>query len=277
MRLLAFACVVACGNRPSVFGKTGEPFGLFANLRMGMSVDEVAKIAPGLKPDPKDANQYETEATDGTRYDVYFVDGHLAKFEIYLPDKLSRADLERAWGAPRQVDSQLAIVYTNAAKTLRVEGTNGNSVGLTFLPMVPAEKLLGKETFDGVKLMGRPVAEVERELATKYHLQDSDWRHSDYHAYIENVFPATELWMGTALDISSGPDAIVSRWSIVGSYDTDPTGQAGLTALCEKLWGKSTKEGDSLVYGVDPVTVLGRTGNQIDGLVFETKQRHDLK
>lgn len=260
-----------------MFGKTGEPFGRFANLRMGMSVDEVAKIAPGLKADPKDANHRETETSDGTRYGAYFFDGHLAKFEISPPDKVTRADLERAWGKPRQVDSQLAIVYTNAASTLRVEGSNGDAVDLTFLPMVPAEKLLGKDTFDGVKLMGRPVADVERDLAAKYHLQDSEWTHGDYRASVENVLPATELWRGTTLDISSGDDGIVRRWSIVGSYDSDPTAQAALTALCEKLWGKPSKDVDSLVFGVDPVTVLEKTGNEIEGLVFETKQMHDLE
>lgn len=277
MRLLVFTCLVACSNHPGGFGKTGEPFGLFANLRMGMTVDKVAKIASELKPDPKDVNHRETEAADGTRYGINFVDGHLASFEISPPDNVSRADLERAWGKPRQVDSQLAIVYTNAAKTLRVEGSTGDAVSLTFLPMVPAEKLLGKDTFDGVKLMGRPIADVERELGAKYRLQDNEWTHGDYYAHIENILPATELWRGTMLDVSSGEDRIVRRWAVLGSYDSDPAAQAALSGLCEKLWGKPTKEDDNLAYGVDPVTILEKTGNQIEGLVFMTKQMHDLK
>jgi hypothetical protein len=277
MRLLALVCLAACNSHPGVFGKTGEPFGLFANVRMGMAVDDVTKIAPDLKPDPKDPNHRSADAADGMRYDAYFIDGHLSKFEIQPPLKVHRADLERAWGVPRQVDSQLAIVYTNATKTLRVEGSTGDTVNLTYLPMVPAEKLLGKDTFDGVKLMGRPIADVKRELADKLHLRDDQWTHTDYHAEIENIFPATELWRGTALDISSGPDAIVNRWAVIGSYDSDPAAQTGLSELCEKLWGKPRTEGDNVVYGTDPVTVVEKSGAVIEGLRLEARQLHDLK
>src|SRR3569623_2023784 len=100
MRLLALVCLAACSNHSNGFGKTGEPFGLFANLRMGMRTDEVAKLVPGLKPDPKDPTHRSVDAEDGARYDVYFFDDHVSKFENQPPTRVSRAELERAWGQP---------------------------------------------------------------------------------------------------------------------------------------------------------------------------------
>ncbi|MEP6861636.1 MAG: hypothetical protein ABJE66_13500 [Deltaproteobacteria bacterium] len=276
MRALAFLALVAC-KHPGGLGKTGEPFGLFASLQMGMTVDAVRKLAPDLRPDPKDETHLAADASDGFRYDVYFVDGHVAKFEIQPPTRVTRDELERAWGAPREVPSDLGIVYTNASNTLRVESSNGNSVDLTYLPMVPAENLLGNDTFDGVKLIGRPVADVKRDFAGKPHLQNEQWNANDYSANINNIFPATELWRDTVLDIRSGDDAIVNRWALIATFDSDPAGLARLNALFEKLWGKPTKDGDNLLFGADPVIIVERTGTQIERVHAESKQLRERK
>src|SRR5690348_578045 len=105
MRLLALVCLAACSNHLSELGKTGEPFGRFANLRMGMKADEVAKLVPGMKPDPKDPTHLSIDAEDGARYDAYFLNDHVSKLEIQAPRRVTRDELERAWGKPRQVDS----------------------------------------------------------------------------------------------------------------------------------------------------------------------------
>jgi hypothetical protein len=266
---------MACGH-PGGFGKTAEPFGLFANLRMGMTLDQVRKLAPESKQDPKDANVWTAMSEDGTRYEADFVDGHVEKVVIEPPTKVTRADLEKAWGTPRRADAAYVIIYINADKTLRAETPTGDSVELTYYPIVPAEKLLGRDTFDGVKLLGRPVADVKKEFSNRPHVRNEEWIANDYSAQINNIFSATDLWKDTTLDIRSGDDAVVSSWTLTGSFDVDASGKAALDAMFEKLWGKSTKNGDRDVYGTDPVITVDRTDGNITYVRVETKQQHDL-
>lgn len=151
-------------------------FGAFENVKLGMTIDELQRAVPGI-------------AFDAGR-DVWRLERSDAVYQLEV-DKSQRVrdvrvsvkgrtlkDLEREWGPARPLGSGSYFdAPTGLAATVVDHEANdpeGVTISIEFHAYVPLEQLLDADPthLAGVKVLGRPVDQVTRELGTRFRLDD---------------------------------------------------------------------------------------------------------
>jgi len=134
--------------------------------------------------------------------------------------------------------------------------------------MVRATTLLGKDTFDGVKLLGRPIADVKKDFANRPRLQNEKWIANDYSATSTTCFPRRSS--GSTPSFASIRETM--RSSVTGlSWRPSTWTDRSLELHVRATVGKARDEGDDSVYGIDPVVTAKRTDGQVTYIHVETK------
>ena len=263
MTRIVLAClfVVACSSKKPAtaeLGKPGEPFGLVADVRLGMTVDEVKQKAPELARAADNADVYGAR-TDGATYEVRFSNGRASKIAIQLLHR-NADELAKAWGPGIDSGDDMQH-YLDAAHGTRVD-VMPKALSFEFVPMIPFATLLGPDggTVQGVKLIGRPVKDVLADFAALPVVGENAMPlGTSGHGGMVKGLPATE-WtrsLGAQLQFGAGADGNVESWNLMLMYDDEVT--TPVLAAFEHAWGKPTEDGaDTLVYGKAPAIRVDR-------------------
>jgi hypothetical protein len=261
MRLIVLTVLVACSKgppQPSI-GAVAQPYGAVAKVTLGMSRDDVAKVAPDLKegtPTLWVAHQ------DPMIYRVYFTDRDpIVVKEIEIVDtKHTEADVHAAWGAgAASTQSAQETMYSNAAHTmsavLYVSGADVKEpfVSLEFHPMQSLATQLGDHPSLGlfdIDVMDENVDMVEMRMKRFDPMYAGGWTYVDKLPRNEYGTFLFGYWREVLLE--GTPNQFRSNVSMVSYHFTLNVANArpAVLALLEKKWGKPRIEDDRYFWTV---------------------------
>ncbi len=214
-------------------------FGALENVKLGMTVDELQRAVPDIAFHAG-RGVWQLERSDA----VYKVD--LDKSERVREVRVSvrgrtLKELENEWGPARPPGSGFYFDATSGlAAIVAVPDANpdGETLRLEFTAYVPLEQLLDADPtyLAGVKVLGRPVDQVTRELGTQFQVDDS-MTNPQGDATLRSRAPTeysqerAHLW----LDTSKG---VVTSWVLLpGVWVDDEIVLQEIMPLLTKLWG----------------------------------------
>ena len=226
-----------------LFGSHVVPPGDLAKLRIGMTIADARKYAPGVVGLPNGL----PAGFENVREYVAIDDklGTVRAIYLNLPQFTERV-IEEAWGpgAPAtKLGSKDVLVWHDPATRWRgtLEGSMGYTHDLYFDNYIPAAQLLGDqpERLDGLPepLLGRTVDEVKASYKADVSMQGKD---------LVLVLPPTE-WEHSAtrftLDLAGGK---VKQINFSMSWKAHPEARDTLLELFTKKWGEPHRleEGD---------------------------------
>ena len=244
------------GGEAVELGTAVHPFGLVANVWLGMTPDEVKQKAPELRTGPS----YSSADPDRASYTVRYAHGQVAQIHMQLM-KRSADDLWKAWGpgtsyggAPTERRR-----YFDEARGARadVSVVSADSFAVDIVPMTPLARLLdGPDTtaIAGVPLIGRQVKDVVADLKT-HHLE-AKLIASDGRTMGDVELPSTEWTTLGELTFWTDTDGVVNHWALIAVVDpagaANPAARSALLGVYERRWGKPVEAAGGFDYGTSP-------------------------
>jgi hypothetical protein len=252
-RWICFCAVLAaaCHHESDslALGAPGATFGPFAGLAPGMTIEQVRAAAPVVTIDVDRGNAFaiaDWHSATGSG-SLYFHDGRIEMIAM-VPHHLAMADVTTAWGPgtdePGAKPAYTTHRYLDAAAHVRCDVTDDVSfpVAMEWRAYRSTAELFGgaPDALGGVRVVGRPIAEVEPALAAAgLPLDDAAPDLRFVH------MPFTELGRPPTVSLEVR-DGTVTRVSALVVID-HPAGRDALLAMMTQKLGAPASTADGIV------------------------------